>query len=122
MAMARESEIICIVCPLGCHIRVTPKGTGMSMTGSQCKLGDKYALDEYRFPGRILTTTLITQSGSKKLLPVKSNKAIPKDKLRQCMDHLSQVRVKPPVKMGQVVVANIAAAGTHLIATDELLE
>ena len=120
--MARESEIVCIVCPLGCHIEVTPQGAELSMTGGQCKLGEKYASDEYRFPGRILTTTLITESSAKKLLPVRSNKAIPKDKLRQCMNHVSQVRVKPPVKMGQVVVPNIAEAGTHLIATDELLE
>ncbi len=38
------------------------------------------------------------------------------------MDQLSRLRVQPPVKMGQVVVANIAEAGTHLIATDDLLE
>jgi CxxC motif-containing protein len=121
--MTQESEIICIMCPLGCHIEITShEGHVIRMTGGKCSLGEKYAKEEYRFPGRILTTTLLTQSSTKKLLPVKSNQSIPKDKLRQCMYHLPQVRVKPPIKRGQVVAHNIANTGAHLIATDDLLE
>ena len=122
--MTRESEIICIMCPLGCRTKVSSDSNGnvVSVADSKCKLGEKYAIDEYKFPARILTATAITQSGKRKLLPVRSNKPIPKDKLLECMYQLPRVRVKPPVKIGQVVVPNIANTGVHLIATDDMTE
>jgi CxxC motif-containing protein len=37
------------------------------------------------------------------------------------MVSLSEMRIKPPVKMGQVVVGNIAGTGADMVSTDELL-
>jgi CxxC motif-containing protein len=36
------------------------------------------------------------------------------------MKSLANTKVKPPVKMGQVIVANILGTGADLVATDEL--
>ena len=122
--MRGESEIICILCPMGCRVELTSDSNGnvISVAGNKCKLGEKYVIDEYKFPARILTATAITQSSKRKLLPIRSNRPIAKDKLLECMYHLPQVRIKPPVKTGQVVVANIANTGADLIATDDMLE
>ena len=122
--MTGESEIICILCPLGCRVAVTSDSSGnvIGVAGNECKLGEKYAIDEYRFPARILTATAITQSSKRKLLPIRSNKPIPKGKLLESMYHLPRVRVKPPVKIGQVVVPNIANTGADLIAADDMIE
>jgi CxxC motif-containing protein len=122
--MKENHEIVCILCPLGCHVQVESDHRNhiISVTGNQCKLGKKYAVDEHRFPARILTTTLITESRCRNLLPVKSNKPIPKGLLQACMDDLPRLRIRPPIKMGQVVVSNIANTGTDLIATDEMVE
>ena len=122
--MTGKSEIICTLCPLGCRVELTSDSDGniISVTGNNCKLGGKYVIDEYKFPARILTATAITQSSKRKLLPIRSNKPIAKGKLLECMYYLPQVRIKPPVKMGQVVVANIANTGADLIATDDMTE
>lgn len=120
--MAKETEMICIICPLACRVTVTidDEGNISNVANTLCKEGEKYAIAECKFPGRILTTTVLTESSVRKLLPVRSNKLIPKDRLRECAHFLAQVRVKSPIKMGQVIVSDILNLGADLISTDEL--
>jgi CxxC motif-containing protein len=120
--MPKEQTVICISCPLACTITVTfdDRGDVLRVANNLCKEGEKYAIAECKFPGRVLTTTILTEGSSRKLLPARSNKPIPKGRLMECMKSLSKTRVKPPVKMGQVIVANILGTGADLVATDEL--
>jgi len=119
----KESEIICVVCPLACRVTVSidDQGNVVNVTDNQCKEGEKYAINEYKFPGRVFTTTVLTESNVRKLLPVRSNKLIPRDRLMECAHFLAKVRVKRPVKMGQIISRNILDTGIDVISTDELL-
>ena len=121
--MHKDQTVICISCPLACMITVTfdDRGDVLGIANNQCKEGEKYAVAECKFPGRILTTTIPTEGSSRKLLPARTNKPVPKERLIECMKSLSKTKVKPPVKMGQVIFANILDTGADLIATDELL-
>jgi CxxC motif-containing protein len=121
--MPKESEIICVVCPLACRVEVSidDEGNVLKVTDNQCKEGKEYAISECKFPGRVLTTTVLTERSGCKLLPVRSNKLIPKNRLRECAHFLADVRVKPPVKIGQIIVTNIAGTGVDILSTDELL-
>ena len=120
--MAKETEIICIMCPLACRVTVTidDEDTIIGATNYLCKEGEKYAIAEYKFPGRILTTTILTEDSSRKLLPVRTSRPVPKERLMEVMYFLSQIKVKPPVKMGQVILPNIRKTGVDLVSTDEL--
>ena len=115
----KDQEIICIRCPLGCHGRVTTDETNkvVRFEGYECKEGKKYAEAEAHGPLRILTATVIMDSEIRPLLPVKTNKAIPKDKLKLCMRVLAKVRVKHPVSMGQVILTNVLGTGADIITT-----
>lgn len=120
--MAKETEIICIMCPLACRVTVTIDDDG-TITGAAnylCKEGEKYAIAECKFPGRILTTTILTEGSPRKLLPVRTSKPVPKERLMEVMRFLSRIKVKPPVKMRQVIVPNIKNTGVDLVSTDEL--
>ena len=121
--MAKETELICIMCPLACHVVVTVDDAGniLDVANHQCKEGREYALAEYRFPVRVLTTTILTAGASRHLLPVRSSKPIPKTRLMEVMYSLSKVRIKSPVKIGQVIVPNIAGTGVDMVSTDELV-
>jgi CxxC motif-containing protein len=121
--MPKEREIICVVCPLACRVTVSidAKGNVLKVTDNQCKEGKEYALNECKFPGRVLTTTVLTEGSVRKLLPVRSNRLIPKDRLMDCAHFLSKVRAKPPVKMGQIISRSILDTGIDVISTDELL-
>ena len=110
-------EIICIMCPLGCRIEVQVEGKEVKQVeGEGCKKGVTYAQQEVTFPGRILTTTVPTDNPEMPLLPVRSNKALPKEKLIECMKHISKHSVTGSVQLGQAVIENILGLGADIVA------
>lgn len=110
-------EIICIVCPLGCRMDVELDGSDVkAVKGHQCKQGKKHAQKEVLFPGRILTTTIKTDISEFPLLPVRSNKEIPKEQLITCMDKISKSRVTGPAEIGQPIIKDILGLGVDIIA------
>lgn len=121
--MAKETGIICVMCPLACQVTVTvdDEGNISGVADYLCKQGEKYAVAECKFPGRVLTTTVLTEGSSHRLLPVRTARPVPKDRLMEVMYSLSQIKVKPPIKMGQIIMSDIEKTGVDLVSTDELL-
>jgi len=116
-----EQEIICVGCPLGCRIEASISGDGKVSVigGNQCKKWLKYALDEIKSPVRILTTTLLVE-GAGRPLPVRSSKPVPKSMVKDCVQALAKIRVKTPVKIGQVIVPNVCGTEADLISSSNL--
>lgn len=109
-------KITCIVCPKGCQIQVRlNNGEIVSIEGYECKRGIDYAKNEVLDPRRTLTTTLKLSTGG--VLPVRTKEPIPKKLLKKAMLETKDIIVEPPVKVGDVVVENIAGTGIDLIAT-----
>ena len=48
---------------------------------------------------------------------VKTASDIPKGKIRECMEALASVEVNPPVKIGDVVLTNVADTGVNIVVT-----
>lgn len=113
-----KKEVICTVCPRGCHINVQGEGeTVTSVEGYGCKRGLEYATNEFAHPVRILTTTVKIADTESDLLPVRSAKPLPKEKLFDCMDVIRKAQVKLPVKTHDVIIADICGTGVDIIAT-----
>ncbi|MBO4411940.1 MAG: DUF1667 domain-containing protein [Lachnospiraceae bacterium] len=113
-----EKEIICTVCPMGCHIRVTGEGDRIdSIEGFTCKRGEAYGRSEFSHPVRILTSTVKLTGGEEALLPVRSSAPVPKESLFECMTILKNTVVSAPVKCHDVVVRDIAGTGIDIIAS-----
>ena len=109
--------IICIVCPLGCRLDVECDGNEViAVKGHNCKEGKKYAQKEVLFPGRVLTTTVKTGFPGFPMLPVRSNKEIPKDRLIECMTEISKYKVNEPTEIGHPVIADILGLGIDIIS------
>lgn len=117
-----QKEIICVGCPMGCNVRLNIDGTGavIDTTGNECKQGKKYAKQEYENPVRVFTATVLTKGSARALLPVRTNAAIPKAKLKECARFLAAMTVEPGLKVGDVVVENIIDTGSDLICSAEL--
>jgi len=111
-------KFICIGCPLGCEIRVE----GEKIYGNRCPRGREYVLQEMRAPKRILTTTVFIEGGIHPMLPVRSDGEIPKDALMECMRVLAKVRVKAPVKKGEIIYKNILGTGVNIVASRSMEE
>jgi CxxC motif-containing protein len=111
-------EIVCIICPTGCRIRVS--GTDpehLEVRGNECKRGEEYALKEMTDPRRTLITTVQIERGTLRRLPVRTNREIPKRSIFPCMEVINRVRVEAPVRIGQVIVSDILGTGADVVAT-----
>ena len=116
-----QKEIICTVCPRGCHIQVIGDGkTVTSLDGYGCKRGITYAEAEYSAPVRILTTTVKIAGKNNDLLPVRSDKPIAKDKILACMDEIKKVSVTLPVRRYDILIADILGTGVNIVATKDI--
>lgn len=113
-----KKEIICTVCPRGCHIQVDGEGDQINyVTDYGCKRGLEYASNEFAHPVRILTTTVKMAGVPNDLLPVRSNKPLPKEKLFDCMAAICAAEVKLPVARYDVIIPNICGTGVDIVAT-----
>ena len=111
-------QLTCIGCPLGCALTAVKNAAGeYDISGYTCKRGLEYASSEYARPVRILTTTVKMEGVCSDLLPVRSSKPVPKEKLFDCMAVIRDVQVKLPVKCYDVIVADICGTGADIVAT-----
>lgn len=116
-----ESKIICISCPKGCNVTVCHENGAISeIRGATCKAGQEYARNEFTAPVRVLTSTVSVEGGELPLLPVKTKTPIPKGKMFECMQRICGMKIKAPVKVGQVLCEDICGCGSDLIATRDL--
>ena len=113
-----KRELICIGCPLGCPITVEMEdGNVVSVTGNTCKRGDIYARKEVTNPTRIVTSTVKVSGGDSVMVSVKTKNDIPKGKIFDVVKALKDVEIPAPVKIGDVVIADVAGTGVDIVAT-----
>ena len=111
-------NLICIGCPLGCPLTVEMEGDEVkAVSGNTCPRGDAYARKELTNPTRIVTSTVRVAGGTLAMVSVKTASDIPKGKIFDCVKALKDVEVKAPVKIGDVIVENVAGTGVNIIAT-----
>ena len=104
-----KRELTCIVCPLGCSISVTLEHDKIiDISGNTCPRGAEYAKNECTNPTRMITSTIISDSGIP--VPVKTDRPIPKDKIFDCMKIIIQSRLTLPVKIGDIAIRNVFGA------------
>ncbi len=115
----KTKNFICIRCPRGCEIATSLDGMGsiMEISGNVCKLGEEYVKTELSDPRRILTTTVRVRNGNHPLVPVWTEKPIPKDKIFDLASELQEKTLQAPVKSGQIVLENIYGLGINIITS-----
>lgn len=112
--------MICIVCPVGCHLEVLENKdseSGYTVNGATCKRGEVYGVKELSNPTRTLTTTVKLNGGNLSRVPVRTDREIPKDKIFDCMRVINNVILEVPVKSGQVLVENILGLNVNIISS-----
>jgi CxxC motif-containing protein len=113
-----KEELICIQCPLGCHLSVEHDGTKIQVvTGHECKRGLVYAEKEIFQPQRTVTTTVAVQGSYFPLLPVKTDAPVPKSLTQDIVKTLSALVVEAPVKSGDIVLSDALGTGSNIVAT-----
>ncbi|HHY93349.1 MAG TPA: DUF1667 domain-containing protein [Firmicutes bacterium] len=117
--MNKERKLTCIVCPVGCGLKVTydeERHVILSVSGNQCKRGAHYAEDEVFAPKRVLTTTVRVEGGFLPVVPVRTAQPISKEKIWDALAELARVQIKAPVQFHQIVCPDVARTGVAVIA------
>ncbi|HPG91938.1 MAG TPA: DUF1667 domain-containing protein [Clostridia bacterium] len=111
-------ELICIVCPNSCILSVDEKTKAVS--GNKCSRGEKFALEEISHPMRSLTSTVATVFADCPVISVKTDGEIPKEKIFAVMQKLKTIIVEKRLKIGDIVVSNIADTNINVVATKNI--
>ena len=112
-------ELICIVCPKGCHLRVD-EAQDYAVTGNGCPRGAEYGRIELTHPTRVVTSTVRITGGAHPRCPVKTDRPIPKELIFAAMRTLDGVCLVSPVPLGQVVVKDVCGTGANFVTTRAL--
>lgn len=113
------TELTCISCPLGCPLRVETDSEGkvIAVTGNTCKRGEDYGRREVTAPMRTVTSTVRVIGGIAPVVSVRTRGDIPKGKIFEVMEAVRRTAAQAPVRLGDVIAADVAHTGVDLIAT-----
>jgi len=112
-------KLICIMCPMGCELNVTKEKSGeIKVTGNTCVRGENYGKEEVTAPKRMLTALVRTDKG---VLPVKTTKSIPKDKVFAVNKEIGKLRLKS-AKSGDKIIKNVLNTGADIIVTGDYVK
>ncbi len=110
-------EMICIRCPMGCRLTVTRDGEEIRVSGNTCKRGEEYGAQEMRCPMRTVTTSVRVKGGKRPVCSVKTAGQVPKASIGDVLGEVKALEVEAPIRIGQVIRADIAGTGVDLVAT-----
>ena len=112
-------ELTCISCPLGCPLKVETDSSGkvLKVTGNTCKRGEEYGKKEVTNPTRTVTSTVRLLGGTAPVVSVRTQTDIPKEKIFPCMEEIRKAAAEAPVRIGDVILENVAGTGVSVVAT-----
>ena len=113
-----KKHFTCVTCPVGCEVDVElQNGSIVSIKGNKCDKVKEFVLQELKEPMRVLTTTVRIEGAKWAMLPVRTDKPIPKRLFLQAMGELAGIDLKAPVHMSEVIVRDIAGSSANIVAT-----
>lgn len=110
------TNVICIVCPKGCHLSVD-ENNDYAVTGFGCERGIAYGKKELVNPTRVITSTVKLIDGIHNRCPVKTNGDIPKGCIPAAMAMLDHLEFKSPIYTGDVVAKDICGTDVDWVST-----
>ena len=115
-------KLTCIECPQGCALSVMiDAGKVVGVIGNLCPKGYTYAVSEIENPVRVLTSVVATKGLSLKMVPVRTDRPIPKGAIFLVMQEIKKIKIKKPVHLGGIIVENCLGLGANIVATRESL-
>lgn len=123
-----KKEMICISCPLGCHItaqwdeKEPLEREKIQVTGNQCSRGEIYGREEILEPRRVVTATCALRSPLMGRVPVKTSKSLPREKIVPLLEELYRLEVTPPAAAGDILLRDFEGTGVDVVITRSVAE
>lgn len=113
-----KRTLTCIICPRGCTLTADIAGENVTVTGHTCPKGEEYAVNEILHPMRTVTATIRVSNRENTMVSVKTQQAVPKDRMMNVMEALRKISVAAPISIGQVLLQDVE--GSNIIATKNI--
>jgi CxxC motif-containing protein len=117
----KTRELICVLCPNGCSVRVDIEEGSPScirnMEGCQCEKGLEWAEQEICNPVRTITSSILVEDGEMPLVSVRTDVAVPLEKILAVMEEIRGKIVRAPIESGDLLICNPAGVCCNLVAT-----
>ena len=114
--------LTCIECPQSCSLTVDIENCRIvEVNDNKCPRGQDYAKAEIENPLRILTGVVLTKGLAIKMVPVKTDKPIPKARILEAAAEIKKLKVTNPLGIGDIIVSNFMGLAVNLIATRDVL-
>lgn len=115
-------EMVCIVCPNGCLLHIDTDGNDLKISGQKCKKGLAFAKTEITAPMRTVCSTVKTAFKDVPVLPVRTDREIPKEKIFSVMAALNSFVLQERCGIGEVLIEKICGTDADIIATSNILK
>ena len=113
-------DLICIVCPVGCRLKITGTIDDLQVTGEQCKRGIEYAYEEITNPTRMVCTTVKITGGIHPVIPARTDKPIPEKYKFEVVKAVKDIVLTSPVAIREVIIEDLFGTGVNLIAERDM--
>ena len=121
-----EKKLICVICPNGCDLKAVleegPQMVVKEITGELCEKGPVWAEEELLNPVRTIASNVIVDGGDYPLVSVRTDTAITLKSISSVMKTIKSVRVKAPVRIGDILIREPAGTSCNIIATRHINE
>ena len=110
-------KVLCIGCPTGCDGEVIlENGVVVETRNYTCDIGRALVAEEVIAPKRTVTTTVRVKDGALPLLPVVSDRPVPKEAIFDAVEQLRKLTVTAPIQADSVILADVLGLGVNFIA------
>jgi CxxC motif-containing protein len=112
-----NDRLTCLLCPIGCELEVEADAGEIQVRENQCDKGLDFAAEEILRPKRNLATSVPLAGKTDRMLSVRLSGRVPRESLAQILAEIVRLRPSPPVRRGDVLIANVCGSGADVIAT-----
>jgi CxxC motif-containing protein len=112
-----SDRLTCVLCPIGCELDVERAAGGLEVRGHQCEKGPGFAAEEILHPKRNLATSVPLRGTTSRMVSARLSAPVPRDMIFPILAEIAKLRPEPPVRRGQVLIANVLGTGADVIAT-----
>lgn len=85
------------------------------VSGNLCPRGRDYAITECTHPMRTVTSTARYEDGG--IIPVKTTRPIPKDRVFDVMREINNLRIPNNKRIGDIIIERVAGLDADIIIT-----
>lgn len=121
-----SQELICITCPIGCHLKVEgPVAGEVQVEGNRCPRGAAYAREELLSPKRVVTATCALKRSPEALaglsaprrVPWRTTGPFPKERVAELLALVGALEVEAPAIRGKPILTDALGTGVDVILT-----